>query len=194
MRLALAVAGVLAIGLVAVVVAAGARPSASSLGRSSLVPCASAIYTTSANAPPKPVQAVALGGAVFNTLAHLTTLRGLDRPSKELPFYTVKSPLTILAQSRGGVTIRIVRGGNNVALIYGRKWLERLAVWHYKFAEVPRSAQLSVCKDSNTKLPLNTQYAGGFLLRKPGCVTVEAQAVGESRKHRATVRIGVPHC
>lgn len=194
MRLTFAFAGVLAVGLVAVVVAAGARPSASSLGRSSLVPCASAIYTAPANAPPKPVQAVVLGGAVFNSLAHLTTLRGLDRPSKELPFYIVKSPLTILAQPRRGVTIRIVRGGDNVALIYDRKWLKRLTAWHYKLAEVPRSAQLSVCRDHNTKLPLNTQYAGGFLLRKPGCVTIEAQAVGESHKHRATVRIGVPHC
>jgi len=148
----------------------------------------------SADTAPKPVQAVVLGGAVFNSLAHLTTLRDLDRPSKELPFYSVKSPLTIPAQARRGVTITIVRGGKNVALLYDRKWLERLAAWHYKLAEVPRSARLAVCRDSTTKLPLNTQYAGGFLLRKPGCVTIETQVVGEARKHQATIRLGVSHC
>ncbi len=134
-----------------------------------------------------------LGPAVFNSLAHLTTLRGLGKPSKALPFYTVKSPLTILARARRGATVRIVGGGKNVALLYDRKCLQRLASWHYEFADVPRTARFSPCLDDNTKLPLNTQYAGGFLLRRPGCITLEVQAIGNARKHRATIPIGLGH-
>jgi len=139
------------------------------------------------------VEAVQLGPAVFNSLAHLTTLRGLGKPSKALPFYTVKSRLTRLARDPRGATVRIGGGGKNVALLYDRKCLQRLASWHYEFADVPRTARFSPCLDDNTKLPLNTQYAGGFLLRRPGCITLEVQAIGNARKHRATIPIGLGH-
>ncbi|MGD0713312.1 MAG: hypothetical protein ABSB24_03890 [Gaiellaceae bacterium] len=179
---------------VAVVAVAGPQPAATSGGRPSVESCADAIYTTPANAPPKPVQAVTRGAAVFNSLAHLTTQRGMDKPTKAFPFYTVKSPLTILARARRSVTIILVGAGDNVALLYSRKWLQRLAAWHYTLADVPNTVRLPLCRDTHTKLPLNTQYAGGFLLRKPGCVTIEVQAVGESTMHRATVPIGVSRC
>jgi hypothetical protein len=194
MKVALAAAAVLAAGVAAPAVGAGARPSGWDGGRIVGESCADAIYTAPANAPPKPVQAVVLGAAVFNSLAHLTTLRGLNKPSKKLPFYTVKSPLTILTRARRGVTVRIVGGGKNVALLYDREWLQRLASWHYEFADVPRSVRFSLCRDDDAKPPLTTQYAGGLLVRKPGCITLEVQAVGETRNHRATIPIGVPHC
>jgi hypothetical protein len=194
MKVAPTLAGLLAAGLAVTNAAGSAHPSESDGGRSSAVSCADAIYTAPANAPPKPVEAVQLGPAMFNSLAHLISLRGLGSPSKALPLYTVKSPLTILARARRGATVRIVEGGKNVALIYDRKWLQRLASWHYNFADVPRTARFSLCLDHNTTLPLNTQYAGGFLLRRPGCATLEVQAIGETQKHRATIPIGIRHC
>lgn len=156
--------------------------------------CSEAVYTTRANAPPKPVLAVRIGPAVFNSLANLTTQRGLDRPSKRLPFYTVKSPLTILAQTHRGVIITLTGGESNAALLYNREWLQRLAKWHYRFSDVPRSVRLPLCRDPHTKLPLNTQYAGGLLLRKPGCITIRIHAIGESTAQQATVPVGVRHC
>jgi hypothetical protein len=156
--------------------------------------CSDAIYTTPARTPPKPVQAIRVGAAVFNTFAGLKTLHGLDKPTRALPFYTVKSPLTILAWARRGVTITIVAGKDNVALLYNREWLRRLGSWHYAFAAVPRSARLPVCTAPHTRQPLNTQYAGGFLLRKPGCVTIQVQTVGKPNRRRTTVPIGVAHC
>jgi hypothetical protein len=138
---------------------------------------------------------VRIGPAIFNSLANLTTQRGLDKPSKELPFYTVKLPLTILAQAQRGVIITLTGGELNAALLYNREWLQRLASpWHYTFGDVPRSVRLPLCHDSHTKLPLNTQYAGGFLLRKPGCITIRVQAIGDTTAHRATLPVGVRHC
>ncbi|HWJ33141.1 MAG TPA: hypothetical protein VNR59_12455, partial [Gaiellaceae bacterium] len=94
---------------------------------------------------------------------------------------------------RGGI-IKLVGGRKNAALVYNRPWLERLAAWHYSFAQVPRSVRLPLCRDAKTKLPLNTQYAGGFLLRKLGCITIQVQTVGEHRTRRARIPIGVAHC
>lgn len=157
--------------------------------------CSDAIYTSRANRPPKPVQAIRIGPVVFNSLADLTTVRGLDKPSKQLPFYTVKLPLTILAQAHRGVIITLTGGQENAALLYTRLWLLRLIDrWHFRFRDVPRSVRLPLCRESATKLPLNTQYAGGFLLRKPGCLTIRVHAVGETTAHQATVPVGVSHC
>jgi hypothetical protein len=182
--------GAVVIGLATVLaqIAVGAsRPVA--------VSCSEAIYTTRANAPPKPVRAVRIGPAVFNSLAGLTTLRGLSKPSKRRPFYTAKLPLTILAQAHRGVIVTLTGGERNAALLYNRVWLRRLAdLWHYRFRDVPRSVRLRLCRESTTRLPLNTQYAGGFLLRKPGCLTIRVQAVGETATHQATVPVGVRHC
>jgi hypothetical protein len=158
------------------------------------VSCSEAIYTTRASAPPKPVNAVRIGPAVFNSLAGLTTLRGLSKPSKRRLFYTVKVPLTILAQAHRGVIVTLTDGEKNAALLYSRVWLRRLADWHYRFRDVPRSIRLPLCRESSTRLLLNTQYAGGFLLRKPGCLTIRVQAVGEITAHQATVRVGLRHC
>jgi hypothetical protein len=159
------------------------------------VSCSEAIYTTRANAPPKPVRAVRIGPAVFNSLAGLTTLRGLGKPSKRRPFYTVKVPLTILAQAHRGVIVTLTGGEENAALLYDRVWLRRWADrWHYRFRDVPRSIRLPLCLESSTRLPLNTQFAGGFLLRKPGCLILRVQAVGETATHQATVPVGVRHC
>src|SRR5205823_4040126 len=96
--------------------------------------------------------------------------RGIDRPSKALPFYTVKSPLTILARPDRGVIITLVGAAKNAALVYLPLWQQRLAAWHYHFSQVPRSVRLPLCRDTKANLPLNTQYAGGLLLRKLGCV------------------------
>jgi hypothetical protein len=156
-------------------------------------PCPEAIYTTPANAPPKPVHAIQIGSGVFNSLADLTTRGGIDKPSKRLPFYTVKSPLTILAWPGRGVIITLVGGAKNAALVYNRRWQQRLAGWHYDFSQVPRSIRLPLCRDTKTKQPLNTQYAGGFLLRKLDCITIQVRVIGETRTHRARVPIGV-HC
>jgi hypothetical protein len=152
--------------------------------------CSDAIYTSTANAPPKPVRAIRIGPAVFNSLARLTTPRGLDKPTKALPFYSVKSPLTILARARRGVTIKILAGKGDAALVYDRRWLQRLASWHYPFSQVPASVRLPLCRDASTRQPLNTQFAGGFLLRKPTCVTIEVQSIGESKKRRAKIPLG----
>lgn len=155
--------------------------------------CAEAIYTTPANMPPKPVHAVQIGSAVFNSLANLRP-GAIDKPSKRLPFYTVKSPLTILARPGRGVIITLVAGAKNAALVYSRPWLERFAAWHYNFSQVPRSVRLPLCRDSKTKLPLNTQYAGGFLLHKLGCITIQVQTISGHRARRARIPIGVAHC
>jgi hypothetical protein len=155
--------------------------------------CAEAIYTTPADTPPKPVHAVQIGSAVFNSLTNLGRA-AIDKPSKRLPFYTVKSPLTILARPGRGVIITLVGGAKNAALVYNRRWLERLAAWHYNFSQVPRSVRLPLCRDTKTKLPLNTQYAGGFLLHKLGCITIQAQTIGEQRTRRLRIPIGVAHC
>jgi hypothetical protein len=155
--------------------------------------CAEAIYTTPADTPPKPVHAVQIGSAIFNSLANLRRA-AIDKPSKRLPFYTVKSPLTILARPGRGVILTLVAGAKNAALVYSRRWLERLAAWHYNFAQVPRSVRLPLCRDTKTKLPLNTQYAGGFLLHKLGCITIQAQTIGEQRTRRLRIPIGVAHC
>ncbi|HEX9380813.1 MAG TPA: hypothetical protein VF891_04870 [Gaiellaceae bacterium] len=154
--------------------------------------CAEAIYTTPANAPPRSVQAVRIGSAVFNSLAHLTTVRDVGRPSRSRPFYTVKSPLTILARGDRGVILTLV-GGKDAVLVYNRRWLRRPAAWRHSFARMPRSIRLPLCRDRQGAA-LNTQYAGGFLLRKLGCVTIQVRAVGETRTHQATVPLGVRHC
>ncbi len=156
--------------------------------------CADAIYTTPAPHPPEPVQAVRIGPAVFNSLANLTSARGIDKPSKSLPFYTVKSPLTILARSGHGVIITLIGEASNAAFVYLPLWLHRLTAWHYTFSQVPRRIQLPLCRDTQTKLPLNTQYAGGLLLRKLGCVTIQVQVIGETRTYRARIPIGVRRC
>jgi hypothetical protein len=156
--------------------------------------CAEAIYTTRANTPPKPVHAIQIGSAVFNSLADLTSRGGIVKPSRRLPFYTVKSPLTILARPGRGVVITLVGGAKNAALVYNRRWQQRLAGWHYDFSQVPRSIRLPLCRGTETKLPLNTQYAGGFLLSKPGCITIQVRVIGETRTHRAHVPIGELHC
>lgn len=129
--------------------------------------CSEAIYTTSANAPPRPVQAIRIGPAVFNSLAGLNSQRGISKPSKSNPFYSVKSPLTILARAGETVTVTIVREQKNAAVVYDRR---------------------------ETKRALNTQYAGGFLLRRLGCITIQVRSLGEGRTYRAEVPIGVAGC
>jgi len=190
MRASLLSAGGTAVfGLSAVAVAgAGAGPPAQPI----VVPCADAIYVAG-SAVPRPVRAVTAGPVVFNSLAHLTSPRSLERPQKALPFFVVKSPTTVLARAGRTVVVTLVRGGQNVRLLYGRKWLGRLSSWHYRLAEVPASVRLETCRDKKNR-SLTTQYAGGFLLRKPGCVTLEVRVSGEARKHRASIRLGVPHC
>jgi hypothetical protein len=184
-----------AVVLVAIGVAAVFAATEVSTSRPVAASCSEAIYTSRANRPPKPVQAVRVGPAVFNSLADLTTLRGLDKPSKQLPFYTVKLPLTILAHAHRGVIISLTKGEENAALLYNHVWLQRLTNrWHYRFRDVPRSVRLPLSRASGTRLPLNTQYAGGFLLRKPTCVTIRVQAFGETTAHQATVPVGVRHC
>jgi hypothetical protein len=64
----------------------------------------------------------------------------------------------------------------------------------YRFSDVPRSVRLGLCRDAQAEAPLITQCAGGFLLRKPGCVTIRVQAVGDAKAHRAAVPVGVRHC
>jgi hypothetical protein len=92
------------------------------------------------------------------------------------------------------VIITLVGAVKNAALVYLPLWQQRLAAWHYDFSQVPRSVRLRLCRDTKANLPLNTQYAGGLLLRKLGCVTIEVQVIGETRKRRARVPIGVLHC
>lgn len=184
-----------AVLLFVALVAGFAQTALGSKGPPVTASCSDAVYTTAASAPPKPVMAVRIGPAVFNSLANLRTERGLDKPSKELPFYTVKLPLTILAQAKRGVIITVTGGELNAALLYNPEWLRRLASpWHYRFDDLPRSVRLTLCSDSQTKLLLNTQYPGGFLLRKPGCITIQVQAIGDTAAHRATVPVGVRHC
>ena len=175
-----------ALGLSAV--AAGGAGS----GQPVVVPCVDAIYVAGSTSP-RPVRAVTVGPVVFNSLAHLTSSRDLARPSKELPFFVVKSPTTLRAKVGRSAVVTLVRGGDNVRLVYGRKWLGRLSSWRYRFAEVPVSVRLEPCRDTKNRA-LTTQYAGGFLLRKPGCVTLEVRVSGEARKHRARVALGAPHC
>lgn len=187
--------GELAALVAVVVMAAFAETAVGSKGRPVTASCSEAVYTTPASAPPKPVLAVRIGPAVFNSLANLTTQRGLDKPSNALPFYTAKSPLTILASAQRGVIITLTHGERSAALLYSREWLQRLASrWHYRFSDVPRTVRLPLCRDPQTKLPLNTQYAGGFLLRKPGCITIQVRAIGERTAHRATLPVGVRRC
>lgn len=183
-----------ALGLAAIGLLVTAASATSSDRESVIVSCAEAIYTTPANTPPNPAQAIEIGPAIFNSLAHLWNTHGIDRPSKRLPFYTVKSPLTLLATARRGVIVTLVTGEKNAALVYDRFWLQRLADWHDNFAHVPRSIRLTLCRDEQTKLPLNTQYAGGFLLRRPGCITIRVQIIGEARARQRRVNLGVPHC
>jgi hypothetical protein len=179
----------LALALPAACAESGAKPRA----RPAAASCSEAIYTTGGRK--QPVRAVTIGAAVFNSLAHLTTRRQLDKPTKALPFYTVKSPLTVLIRSRRGVVISLVQGEEDVALLYTRDWLRRLArPWRYEFAEAPRSVRLPLCRDVESKRLSTTQYAGGFLLRKPRCVTVDVRAIGDARSHRGIVPIGVPRC
>ena len=99
----------LLVALVGFLLAACASAAGSSRQAVS-VSCAEAVYTTRAEAPPHAVQAVLIGPVIFNSLAHLTSRHGIDRPSRRLPFYTVKSPLTILASARRGVSISLVAG------------------------------------------------------------------------------------
>ncbi|MFY9580937.1 MAG: hypothetical protein WAQ33_16615 [Gaiellaceae bacterium] len=140
------------------------------------------------------MHAVRIGPAVFNSLAHLTGAGGIDKPSTSLPYYTVKSPLTILARPGRGVIITLIGGAKNAALVYSHSWLQRLAAWHYDFSQVPRSIRVTLCRDAKSKLPLNTQYAGGLLLRKLGCITIQVRVIRETRARRARVPIGVLHC
>jgi len=86
-----------------------------------------------------------------------------------LPFYTVKSAKRSLLGR--GVIIALVGGAKNAALVYSRRWLERLAAWHYNFSQIARSVRPALCRDTRPKLPLNTQYAGGFLVGKLACIT-----------------------
>ena len=92
-----------------------------------------------------------------------------------------------------GFPIRLA-GERNAAFVYGRLWMRRLADWHNSFAHVPRSVRLSLCRDATTKRPLDTQYAGGLLLRRLGCITIEVRVSGAGRARQRTVPVGVPHC
>lgn len=190
-----AVLAILALGTVALV----SSSTDMAAGTSSQPPragarCSEAIYSSPAESPPRPIRAIRIGPAVFNSLARLTSPRAIDKPTDSNPFFSVKSPLTILAQTGEAATVTIVRPQNNVAIVYNRRWLSRLADWHYQFAQVPRSIRLQLCRDSETKQALNTQYAGGFLLRKLGCITIEVRALEEGRVYRSRVPIGVAHC
>jgi hypothetical protein len=187
--LLLSVGGTAVVGLSAVAAAgAGAGPPSHPV----VVPCADAIYVARSTVP-RPVRAVTAGSVVFNSLAHLTSPHSLEGPQKELPFFVVKSPTTVLAKVGRSVVVTLVRGRQNVRLLYGRKWLGRLSSWHYRFADVPASVRLEPCRDKKSR-SLTTQYAGGFLLRKPACATLEVRGSDETQEHRVRVRLGVPHC
>ena len=112
-------AGAAAVLGLSAMAAAGAGPP-----QPVVVPCADAIYVAG-RIVPRPVRAVTVGPVVFNSLARLTSPRSLERPQKELPFFVVKSPTTLLANSSRSVVVTLVRGGQNVRLLYGRKWLGR---------------------------------------------------------------------
>ena len=119
----LSVGGAAVFGLSTVAAAgAGVGPPAQPV----VVSCPEAIYVAGTTVP-RPVRAVTAGPVVFNSLAHLASPRNLERSQKGPPFFVVKSPTTVLAKAGRSVVVTLVRGVQNVRLLYGREWLGRLS-------------------------------------------------------------------
>jgi hypothetical protein len=161
--------------------------------------CAVSTAQWPADARPRTTDALTLGPAVFN---HLRARDGASlrppvvlRPQPGDPLYHTVSYFNVLPRARRGVVIRLVGGVGRVAILYdGYRDSKRLTAGQLPLAKAPRSVRFPLCQDHETKNPQITQYGISFLMRRPGCFTVEVQPVGQPRRYRATLRVLASHC
>jgi hypothetical protein len=157
--------------------------AAPGVARTRSVSCSDSVYQTPPNAPPGTIAALRLGPVVFNHLsAH--SRKDVLPPTTKVPFYSVASFMNVLTSARHGVTIRLI-GGDPA---------DRLSPGLVGPAQRARAIRFALCRDPETKKPLITQYGISFLLRTPGCFTVEVQAVGTSHRYHATIPVRAGHC
>ena len=175
-------------GAVVVVAAATAAWVSNSAARTDtirtyLATCADSVYQAPAAQPPSTYAALRLGPVIFNHLAARTRL-DVSPPTDRERFYNVASFFNVFTSARRGVTIRLLGGDASARLSAGR----------VRAAQAARAIRFLLCRDPGTKAPLITQYGISFLLRRPGCFTVEVQPVGTSKRFRATIPFRVSHC
>lgn len=153
--------------------------------------CASAIYSTSIRpgATPAATNAVTVGHAIFNDLRDART--HLTRPSRQVPYYTYKSPLTVWAAATVTVTVR--SKGQYAKLLYAKPLIDRLgSTTPPSWEELPAATRLGVCKGADGRREA-TQYNGGFALLHPGCITISVLSP-TARAQSQIVPFGVARC
>jgi hypothetical protein len=149
---------------------------------------------------PATIDALRLGPASFNRLSPRT---GILRPPTVLlpsrthgdPLYHVVSFFNISARARHGMTLRVLRGTEQAAILFDgyARWRE-LVSGRLPLSKAPTSVRFPLCVDRQTRKPLVTQYGISFLMRRPGCFVVQVQAIGQQKRYRARLRVLGPHC
>lgn len=149
--------------------------------------CGSAIYTTpvARGQTPRAINADVIGKAIFNDLR--SAARHLDSPSKSLPYYTFKSPLTVWASDR--VTVAV--NGQAARLIYTQQAIDALGSSSPpSFKHLPTQISFEVCREGTHLLA--TQYNGGFALSQRGCISITVRAAAATSTAR--IPFGVLTC
>jgi hypothetical protein len=149
---------------------------------------------------PATIDALKLGPASFNRLSPRggilrppTVL--LPAPKKGDPLYHVVSFFNISARAGRGITVRVLKGTEPVAILFDgyARW-RALVSGRLPLNKAPTFVRFPLCVDQQTRKPLVTQYGISFLMRRPGCFVVQVQATGQQQRYRARLRVLVPHC
>jgi hypothetical protein len=162
--------------------------------------CAVSTGQWSAVEAPATIDALKLGPAALNGLS---PRGGILRPPTVLlpslkhgdPLYHVVSFFNISPRARRGITLRVLKGTEPVAMLFdGYPRWRALVSGRMPLNKAPTSVRFPLCVDRQTRKPLVTQYGVSFLMRRPGCFVVQVQATGLERRYRARLRVLVPHC
>jgi len=162
--------------------------------------CAVSTDQWSPGEAPATIAALKLGPTAFN---RLSPRAGILRPPTVLlpsrkhgdPLYHVVSFFNISARARHGITLRVLRGTEPVAILFDgyARW-RGLVSGRLPLSKAPTSVRFPLCVDQETGKTLVTQYGVSFLLRRPGCFVLQVQATGQQKRYRARLRVLVPHC
>ncbi len=184
--------------LVTAFAAASLSAVATGSGRTYLATCADSVYQAPRDHPPTTSAALHLGPVTFNLLAPVG--ENINPPTKKFRFLEVVTYFNVYPSAGSGATVTVSNRSMGVALIYGNIVTKPPAFWrqlqtpHATLADGPRSVRFPVCRDATTGKRLVTQYGLSIVLPRPGCFTIQVQALGKKRRHRATVRVLVPRC
>jgi hypothetical protein len=189
-----------AVGLAVITSGVIRAPAASSVQRLYSASCAVSTGQWPAAEAPRTIDALKLGPASFNRLSPPggvlrppTVL--LPSPKKGDPYFHVVSFFNISARARRGITVRVLKGSERVAILFDgyARW-RALVSGRLPLNKAPTFVRFPLCVDQQTRKPLVTQYGISFLMRQPGCFVIQVQATGQQRHYRARLRVLVPHC